>query len=159
MQLAVASMTLVKWNESLSVGVKAMDDQHMSLMDALNDLSKAVMNGETTRVTGPLVHKMAQYVRDHFSAEEAMMRATAFPGLAEHSAKHNELTARVRLYVDRFEHGEISLNLHLLNLMREWLTAHIRDEDRKYAPWLSEHGENWSSFGPVLASQSVSLQR
>ena len=31
-------MTLLTWNHACSVGVKAMDDQHGILMDAMNEL-------------------------------------------------------------------------------------------------------------------------
>ena len=38
-------MALIEWNESFSVGVKAMDDQHKGLANALNDLHAAMKAG------------------------------------------------------------------------------------------------------------------
>ena len=38
-------MTLLTWNHACSVGVRAMDDQHGILMDAINELRIAVGRG------------------------------------------------------------------------------------------------------------------
>jgi hemerythrin len=130
-------MPLVNWNESLSVGVKAMDDQHMILMESLNDLNQAMLVGADKSVTVPLVHRMAKYIADHFAAEEAMMAAVHYPGLDEHRAIHEELTRQVAQHVSRFEHGEVSLNARVLTVFREWLTAHILADDLKYGPWVN----------------------
>jgi hemerythrin len=31
------------------------------------------------------------------------------------------------------------MHLPLLNFIRDWLTNHIQEEDREYAPWLNKH--------------------
>ena len=38
-------MALLTWNHTCSVGVRAMDDQHGVLMDAINDLRVALVRG------------------------------------------------------------------------------------------------------------------
>ena len=38
-------VTLLTWNHSCTVGVRAMDDQHGILMDAMNELRQAVVHG------------------------------------------------------------------------------------------------------------------
>ncbi len=53
---------------------------------------------------------------------------------------HRDLVKQVDGYVARFERGEISLNVHLLNFLRDWLTNHIQKTDHQYGPWLNEHG-------------------
>jgi hemerythrin len=80
------------------------------------------------------------YTRDHFAAEESMMGATNFPALATHQLKHRELTKQVEEFVGRFEKGDITLSVQLLNFLSDWLTNHIKGEDQKYGPWLNEHG-------------------
>jgi hemerythrin len=117
-----------------------MDDQHVVLFETLNDLHAAMMKGKAQALTCPLLHKLVDYTRDHFSAEEAMMAAAGYPKLAAHRAKHRELTGQVEQFVTRFERGEIALNVQLLNFLRDWLTNHIQGEDQQYGPWLNERG-------------------
>ncbi len=133
-------MALMTWNDKLSVGVQSIDAQHSVLVETLNKLHDAMMKGQAKSLTGPLLHNLAAYTRDHFSAEEAMMAAAKYPGLAQHRVQHRDLTKQVEEYIARFEQGEITLNLHLLTFLRDWLTTHILKEDREYGPWMNEHG-------------------
>jgi hemerythrin len=117
-----------------------MDDQHTVLFDTLNDLHNAMMKGDGQKQTGPLLRSLIKYTHDHFSAEEAMMEAAHYPELSAHRAKHRDLTRQVEQYVARYERGEVTLNIHLLNFLRDWLTNHIQGADHQYGPWLNSHG-------------------
>ncbi len=133
-------MALLKWSDKYTVGVKALDNQHTILFDTLNELYSAMMDGKAQSMTGPLRHKLVDYTHKHCSAEEDLMASAKYPGFAEHRIKHRDLTKQVEEYVGRYERGEISLNLPLLNFLRDWLTNHILKEDHEYGPWLNEHG-------------------
>jgi len=133
-------MALLTWNDRYSVGVKNLDDQHAVLVETLNELHEAMMKGKAKEITGVMLGKLVDYTRVHFSSEEQMMKAARFPGLAAHRAKHQELTRQVGEFVGRYERGEITLNLQLLNFLRDWLSNHILKEDQEYGPWLNSHG-------------------
>ena len=133
-------MALLNWSSSYSVGVKTLDSQHTVLFDILNELHAAMMKGQAQSLTGPLLRKLQEYTRNHFSAEEQMLSAARYPGLAEHRKLHVDLMKQVEEYAGRFERGEITLNLHLLNFLRDWLTTHIQKVDKQYGPWLNENG-------------------
>ncbi len=133
-------MPLIQWNDSLSVGVRTIDAQHRKLVDTLNELHHAMLGGQARQITGAILEKLLQYTRDHFSAEEAMMATAAYPGLEEHKLRHIDLTRQVEGYIARFQHGEITLNLHLMHFLRDWLTQHIQQEDRGYATAMHARG-------------------
>jgi len=133
-------MALMSWNSSYSVGVKSIDGQHTVLFDILNDLHGSMMTGQAASLTGPILKKLVTYTREHFAAEEAMLAKTKYPGLAEHQVKHRDLIKQVEDYSARFDRGEITLNLHLLNFLRDWLTNHIQKVDHEYGPWLNKNG-------------------
>jgi len=128
------------WSDKFSVGVRTMDDQHTVLFETLNDLHAAMMKGNGQKQTGPLLRSLVNYTREHFSAEESMLEAAHYPELPAHRAKHRELTHQVEQYVARYERGEITLNIHLLNFLRDWLTSHIQGTDHQYGPWINAHG-------------------
>lgn len=133
-------MALLTWSSKYSVGVQSLDSQHTVLFGILNDLHAAMLKGEAQAITGTLLRKLADYTQNHFSAEERMMAAARYPGLEQHRALHRDLTRQVGEYIGRFERGEISVNLQLLNFLRDWLTNHIQKADHEYGPWLNEHG-------------------
>jgi len=95
-----------------SVGVESIAGQRTVLFGILNDL------------------------------HEAMMASAGFPGLAQHRIKHRDLTKQVDGFAGRCERNETTLNLQLLNFLRDWLTNHIQQEDQQYRPWLNAHGKH-----------------
>jgi len=133
-------MALWAWNSKYSVGVKSLDGQHTVLFEILDDLHGAMMKGQAQPMTGPILRKLVEYTRTHFTAEEGMMAAAKYPGLTEHRAMHRDLIRQVEDYSARYERGEITLNLHLLNFLRDWLANHIQKVDHEYGPWLNEQG-------------------
>jgi hemerythrin len=133
-------MALVTWNSSYSVGVKAIDGQHNVLFGILNELHDAMMKGQASTVTGPLLKKLVKYTQEHFSAEEAMLSTARYPALNEHKAKHVDLIKQVKEYVAQHDRGEITVNLHLMNFLRDWLSTHIQKVDKEYGPWMNKNG-------------------
>ena len=133
-------MALLTFDKTYSVGIQSMDDQHSSLFDALNELHAAMLKGQGKSVTGRLLDELLAYTRSHFSAEELMLAKVRYPGLTQHHALHLRLTAQVADYAERFKRGEAALSVHLINFLRDWLTNHIRREDRAYSGWISQAG-------------------
>jgi hemerythrin-like metal-binding protein len=131
-------MALLAWNSKYSVGVQSMDNQHTVLFTILNDLHSAMMNGQAQKVTGELLQKLLKYTREHFAAEEAVMAAAAYPGLAQHRVKHRDLIKQVNEFAARYQRGETNINLTLLNFLRDWLTHHIQNEDKQYGPCVNK---------------------
>jgi hemerythrin len=133
-------MALMTFGQNNSVGVQTIDGQHKVLFEIINELHAAMLKGQAQSLTGPMLRKLLDYTRTHFSAEEAMMAGVKYPRLADHKVKHRDLVKQVEEYAVRFEKGEITLNLHLLNFLRDWLMNHIQKVDKDYGPWLNEHG-------------------
>ncbi|MGA2276827.1 MAG: bacteriohemerythrin [Terracidiphilus sp.] len=133
-------MALMNWNSNYSVGVQKLDSQHTVLFEIINELHASMMKGQAQSLTGPLLKKLAEYTRNHFSAEEEAMASAQYPGIANHKVLHRNLVKKVEEYIDRHDKGELTLNLHLLNFLRDWLVDHIQKVDKEYGPWLNKHG-------------------
>jgi hemerythrin-like metal-binding protein len=133
-------MALITWNDNLSVGVHAIDEQHKGLVNSLNELHAAMIGGKQSSVTGQLLKSLVQYTHTHFNFEEALMRRTAYPRMNDHFAKHKDLTRQVEDFAARYDRGEIGINTDLLMFLRNWLVSHIQKEDRDYGPWMNQHG-------------------
>lgn len=133
-------MALIKWDDRLSVGVHTMDEQHKGLVQILNELHEAMIKGAAKEVTGSQIEKLLKYTKEHFAAEEALLRRARYPDLDDQHDKHAALTRQVEDFLARFQKGEIGLSVHLLDFLRNWLSQHIQREDRDYGPWLNQQG-------------------
>lgn len=133
-------MALFTWSNDYSVGVKALDSQHTNLFNILNDLHEAMKTGQGQSVSGSLLRKLLDYTRSHFAAEEKLMEAAKYPGLAKQRIQHAGFTRKVEEFLTRLEKGERAINVDLLVFLRDWLKDHILREDKAYGPYLKEHG-------------------
>jgi hemerythrin len=131
--------TFVSWNESFSVKNKTLDAQHTRLVGMLNALSNSIERRETQSVLVLLLNGLIQYTQAHFAAEEELLAKHGFPGLAEHRAEHQAMTARVLEFRREFESGNREIAQPLLLFLREWLTHHILETDQNYAAFLHTH--------------------
>jgi hemerythrin len=135
-------MALLNWNRGrYSVGVAELDNQHAIFIGNLNRLHAAMIRGQGKRITGPLLELLIAAARDHIAAEEELMTYTNYPGLAEHRGEHRTLAAKLEELKAQHGRGETTVSIPLLRFMRDWISTHILEEDRKYGPWLNEHGK------------------
>ncbi len=133
-------MTLLTWNHECSVGIRAIDDQHGILMDAINELSLSLMHGSSRDQLGVLIERIVEFTRMHFSSEEELMEMTGYPGLSEHRKAHLELLQRIRTGAHRLQHDQGVNMRSLLSGLHDGYRDHIANMDRLYSPWLIERG-------------------
>jgi hemerythrin-like metal-binding protein len=133
-------MALVVWSENLSVGVKAIDEQHTVLFDTINDLHAAMMKGQARTIVGELLCRLLTYTRNHFADEERMMESAKYPDLPQHRVLHRNLTKQVEDYIARFQNGDLTLSTELAGFLPDWLKKHILAVDQSYRPSLNQHG-------------------
>lgn len=133
-------MAIFAWNESYSVRVRQMDEQHQKLFEIINALAEAMRAGKGDFVVRDTVEQLAVYTRTHFLQEEVMMRQTGYPAQPAHLEQHRKLMAEVEQYKRAIEEGRPASSVSLLNFIRQWLMHHIRDSDKAYSDHVNAHG-------------------
>ena len=131
-------MTLLTWDHTCAVGVRAMDDQHGILMDTVNELRQALVCGSGREQLSELLDRLIEFTRMHFWSEEQLMEQSGFPGLAEHRAEHHRMLAQMLQSAHRVQYGEGVRMRPLLCPLRDEYLDHIEELDRQYGPWLNE---------------------
>ncbi len=129
------------WPGELRIGIGVFDREHRHLADAVNELQAAVEAGNNPAATVPLLNRLAANTIAHFKAEEAMMASAKYPALALHALKHQRLREQFSAFQARHDRGEVKLDCHSLNFLRDWVATHIQSEDLTFALWLNEHGK------------------
>ncbi len=126
-------MPLITWNETLSVKVKSLDEQHQHLIALINQLFDAMSEGRGKDVMGQIFDELVDYTHTHFSNEERMMEAVNYPGLEQHKAEHDDLTKQVLDLRERFREGQIGITIEMLTFLKDWVSSHIQKTDKKYS--------------------------
>lgn len=126
-------MSLMQWDESMSVGVEELDAQHQQLISMINDAYEAILRHDE-HLMAELIDKMRDYAMLHFECEEAYLERYGFPDLEEHKALHEQFNTSVNNFrKDLYERTNLS---QIFVYLSRWLTSHIMDEDRKYSEFI-----------------------
>lgn len=136
-------MSVIEWNESLSVGDLSMDLHHRHLIGMLQRLHRSIHAPDGTEAVGGVLADLVAYADFHFEEEEARMRAVAYPDLETHRLTHQRLAAQVIEMKRNYDANPHSiLAEELFQFLSDWLIHHIQDEDMRYRPWMTAAGQD-----------------
>jgi hemerythrin len=133
-------MSLMTWSPTLSVNVKQFDDQHIKLVNMLNELYDASKEGKGKEVLGKVLNDLIDYSASHFIDEERLMVEHAYPDMAHHKAIHDNLVKQVIELQQKFTSGQAILTLDVMMFLKDWLVTHIQVTDKKYSAYLNSKG-------------------
>jgi len=129
-------MSMFQWKQEYSVGHPQIDEQHKRLFELADELHAAMLAGKGKESLGKILGSLVAYTKAHFATEERLMQAHRYPGYAVHKAAHDTLTSRVIKFQKEFEAGHATITVDLLQFLKDWLTHHIGETDRKIASFL-----------------------
>lgn len=122
----------IEWSNELSVGIEEIDSQHKVLVDLLNEIHEAMQQGRTTQVTRGIIERLDEYTRVHFAVEESLMRILHYPDYERHKEEHEKLIAQLAELHTKLEKGKGAIGFELAYFLKNWLTRHIMEVDRRY---------------------------
>lgn len=131
-------MRLVTWNPALETGDEEIDGQHRRIFALAETLASACTEycSEGERVS-EAVYELAEYVLEHFRAEEVFMEVRGYPELGPHRAQHQYLTGRTLQFTAAYMNGDEPRPETLAEFVTDWLTEHILAEDLKAVVYTS----------------------
>jgi hemerythrin len=135
-------MAKIEWDDSLSVGVELIDEQHKMLIQKLKDLSDALDEGREFNKIMKTLDFMIDYTDFHFSTEEKHMAEHDYPGLEDQQNQHEHFKVTLNHILEDFkEEGPTkalatSINVFLVN----WLINHIMGTDLKLGKFFAAKG-------------------
>jgi hemerythrin len=133
-------MSILIWNESLSVEIESIDEQHQYLFKVINDFYDALKSGSQKQDVSQLLKSLKRYTITHFTTEEKYMKAFDFSDYERHKAEHAKFIEAVAEFEDRFQNGKLILSLEITNFLKNWITEHIQKLDKEYSALLINKG-------------------
>lgn len=133
-------MPFASWNDSYSVKVLRLDDEHKQLFSIINQLHEGMKAGQGRDVMQDVLDQLLHYTEEHFRDEEALMQVVRYPWLVAHTALHQRFVNRIRGFSKDFHSGAAPISVDMLEFLRNWLAKHILGVDHQYGTALSTAG-------------------
>ena len=134
-------MSLMAWNEKMSVGINTIDEEHKKLVNMLNELYDGIQANQAKEKLGKVLDGLIAYAASHFKREEQYFAQTGYPDAPAHIKEHVDLTNQVLEVQKKYKAGETgTLSMEVMNFLKRWLITHIQGSDKKYAPHLIAKG-------------------
>lgn len=128
----------IKWEKSLSVGIKEIDEQHKHFIGIVNSVYININKKGKEIIPIKELDDLIEYARIHFSTEENYFKKVGYPYSKEHMIEHEKLTLKVLRFSERAARGE-NVSLVLLEFLKDWLENHLKIHDKKYAKYFKEN--------------------
>jgi len=132
------------WDPALETGHADIDGQHRTLYARADRLIEAAQGGSGDAEVAYLFRFLREYVREHFDAEEGLMRQHGFPELGVHAGLHEWMRKRLDDVLAAYERdgGSAALLADVEAMMRGWLSQHIGEKDRAFVAYLRAQGHH-----------------
>lgn len=120
----------LRWTSALAIGAADLDARHEELFRRVERLHDAMLAHDRSEVAR-LLEFLLVYVREHFEAEEALMRRIHYPLLEPHAAEHAAFAAEVAALYESLARDGLTARLVLAvdRRVTEWLTNHVYTSD------------------------------
>ncbi len=137
----MASLSMPDWGPDLRVGHPQLDAQHRGLIL----LGQQVVDLLDAPETEPgqfhrLLNDVADAMRRHFLAEEAVLQANRCPRLLEHRALHDRYLERMTELLYGTTTGVVD-KAGLARLIHELIDGHVRQEDMALRSYFQPTGK------------------
>ena len=134
-------MEKIEWDESLSVGIETIDEQHKMLIKRLHDVSEAIEQNQGEGTIAKTLDFLVDYTDFHFSEEEKQMIEHNYPGLAIQQNQHKEFKESLERLERDFEEDNATKELanHIRTFLFNWLIKHIKEVDLEFGKFVKEN--------------------
>ena len=124
-------MAQIEWREEFSVGNDAIDRDHESLIEQINQLYESLEHESDELAIEMKLGDIQADISTHFAMEELMMKEAGYAEFEAHKADHELLLDEINDMVFSFsEYPEIGREI-LINQLSNWFSRHFTTFDAR----------------------------
>lgn len=129
----------MKWNDSLAIGIDAIDNQHKKIFEHLLAIENSVAKRDPWHILRFLLLQMADYMKFHLAVEEAVMEIVRYPERTAHGAAHAKLLEQIADLERQLQWMEnAAAGEKLVGFFENWFIHHVLGDDREYAAYFRQ---------------------
>ena len=131
---------MIKFDSSLEIGVKPIDDQHRELIRIVNSYVQSGVESYTDTETEKMIDAICSYIKKHFSDEERLHANAGYPDAQAHKELHARYIKDFDAIASEYSAQGCSakFTLKLTGSVIEWIVKHIKSADTKFAKFYKE---------------------
>jgi len=130
-------MPFITFDEKITVHIEEIDAHHQTLINLINDLHDAVVQGKGEETVSVILPQLINYTMYHFFAEEEYMVKYSDPRYFEHKMEHAKLIDQTLELYERYNEG-LKISDAVLDFLKDWLNNHILGLDIELGHYLIE---------------------
>jgi hemerythrin len=134
------ALNKLEWEDSYSVGVQEIDEQHKKLFSIINELLKAVDEKKSDDNFSSIIEELVNYKTYHFQTEEKYFKLFNYEETDKHIASHRFFNDELGKIVEKHHKYDIYFAYDLVEFLENWLVDHLMVEDQKYKQCFSDNG-------------------
>jgi hemerythrin-like metal-binding protein len=125
-------MNEIHWDESYSVGVSRLDEQHKRIIGIVNYLVRSKAVAVESSTIAEALTRLARYTNDHFKTEENLLREHGYPELEAHTREHEEYRQVITNFCQAIWEQDPTVTDRFSRFVSVWWWKHVLVEDMKY---------------------------
>ncbi len=133
-------MKKIEWGEMFSVNVSEMDEEHKSFIYVINKVIAAMQKVNEREIVSEVLNEMTLYALSHFKTDEKYMIRFEYQGYHLHKKEHQDFLRKTIGFCKRVTNGDYNITDDLFEYLKQWLSKHIQECDRKYAECFKKNG-------------------
>jgi diguanylate cyclase (GGDEF)-like protein/hemerythrin-like metal-binding protein len=125
------------WNEGMSVGIDAIDDDHKQIIAILAKLTSIHSKKVTKETIEGIFVELEDYVSLHFAREEALLEKAGYKDIINHKKSHQKFVEHLpELKKNWLTEDSLACSEKIISFLHHWIVNHILEEDFDYVPTL-----------------------
>ena len=138
--MATVAMEILEWAPEYALDIPEIDREHQDWFEVINRLHAAMLDGKGPAYLRTVFAEVAKFSFAHFAHEEELMVAANYPGYWDHVQRHNELRETGRAFLKRFENGEFTVSIEVMQVLSRAIVEQILTADRPMGDYMKTHG-------------------
>lgn len=130
-------MNIPDWNPDYSVGNDILDNQHKKLLALCKDAATCMK--DDTEAGDKRFHlvldELFKYSKDHFSAEEDILKSINYPNLNAQLTEHLDYVEKLAEYLYKASSGLLD-KAGVSQFVSDWWHSHILESDMQFKSYL-----------------------
>ncbi|MFN8257492.1 MAG: bacteriohemerythrin [Bacteroidales bacterium] len=131
---------LINWNDSYSIELVIIDQQHKKWIEFINILYKSYKAKAPKADIQENISKLLDYTDYHFGFEEKYLEDFNCNTYETQKKEHASFIATIKKHFALFENGDMDVVYKLIIYLNNWVINHIQNEDKRYVECFKLNG-------------------